>query len=36
MVVTEQVDAVRALGADPIKKLVAPRVYACLMVMPLS
>ena len=35
MVVTEQVDAVRALGADPIKKLVAPRVYACLMVMPL-
>jgi len=35
MTVTEQVDAVRALGADPIKKLVAPRVYACLVVMPL-
>ena len=35
MTVTEQVDAVRALGADPIKKLVTPRVYACLVVMPL-
>jgi phospholipid/cholesterol/gamma-HCH transport system permease protein len=35
MTVTEQVDAVRALGADPIKKLVVPRVYACLVVMPL-
>jgi phospholipid/cholesterol/gamma-HCH transport system permease protein len=35
MTVTEQVDAVRALGADPIKKLVVPRVYACLLVMPL-
>jgi phospholipid/cholesterol/gamma-HCH transport system permease protein len=35
MAVTEQVDAVRALGADPIKKLVVPRVYACLLVMPM-
>jgi phospholipid/cholesterol/gamma-HCH transport system permease protein len=35
MTVTEQVDAVRALGADPIKKLVVPRVYACLVVMPM-
>ena len=35
MTVTEQVDAVRALGADPIKKLVVPRVYACLIVMPM-
>jgi hypothetical protein len=35
MVVTEQVDAIRALGADPIKKLVAPRVFACVLVLPL-
>jgi phospholipid/cholesterol/gamma-HCH transport system permease protein len=35
MSVTEQVDAVRVLGADPIKKLVLPRVLAMLLVMPL-
>jgi phospholipid/cholesterol/gamma-HCH transport system permease protein len=35
MAVTEQIDAVRALGADPIRKLVVPRVLAILMVMPL-
>ncbi|MEY4583244.1 MAG: hypothetical protein RL701_7947 [Pseudomonadota bacterium] len=35
MSVTEQVDAVRVLGADPIKKLVVPRVLAMLLVMPL-
>lgn len=35
MVVTEQVDAIRALGADPIKKLVAPRVIACIIMLPL-
>ena len=35
MTVTEQLDAIRALGADPIKKLVVPRVYACLMVLPM-
>lgn len=35
MVVNEQVDAIRALGADPIKKLVAPRVIACIIALPL-
>jgi phospholipid/cholesterol/gamma-HCH transport system permease protein len=35
MNVTEQVDAVRVLGADPVKKLVVPRVLAMLLVMPL-
>ncbi len=35
MAVTEQVDAIRALGADPIKKLVAPRVIACMIALPL-
>ena len=28
MVVTEQIDAMRALGTDPMKKLVSPRVIA--------
>lgn len=35
MTVTEQVDAIRALGADPIRKLVVPRVVASVVVMPL-
>jgi phospholipid/cholesterol/gamma-HCH transport system permease protein len=35
MTVTEQVDAVRALGADPLKKLVLPRLLASIIVMPL-
>ncbi|MET0390927.1 MAG: ABC transporter permease [Polyangiales bacterium] len=35
MSVTEQIDAVRCLGADPVKKLVVPRVLAMLLVMPL-
>jgi phospholipid/cholesterol/gamma-HCH transport system permease protein len=35
MNVTEQVDAIRALGADPVKKLVVPRVLAMLLVLPL-
>jgi phospholipid/cholesterol/gamma-HCH transport system permease protein len=35
MSVTEQIDAVRALGADPVKKLVVPRVLAMLLVMPM-
>lgn len=35
MAVTEQVDAIRALGADPVKKLVAPRVLACIIGIPL-
>jgi len=28
MVVTEQIDAMRALGVDPMRKLVTPRLYA--------
>ncbi len=34
MNVTEQVDAIRALGADPHKKLVLPRVAAAMLVLP--
>jgi phospholipid/cholesterol/gamma-HCH transport system permease protein len=35
MAVTEQIDAIRALGADPIKKLVLPRVIASIIAMPI-
>ncbi|MFN3454271.1 MAG: MlaE family ABC transporter permease [Pseudobdellovibrio sp.] len=35
MVVTQQVDAIRALGTSPIKRIVIPRVLACLIVLPL-
>jgi phospholipid/cholesterol/gamma-HCH transport system permease protein len=35
MVVTEQVDAMRALGTDPIRKLVTPRVTAAVLVLPI-
>lgn len=35
MVVTEQVDAMRAMGTDPARKLVTPRVLATLIVLPL-
>lgn len=35
MVVTEQVDAMRALGTDPTRKLVTPRVLAMVMMLPL-
>jgi phospholipid/cholesterol/gamma-HCH transport system permease protein len=35
MVATEQVDAVRALGADPLKKLVMPRLVAAALVLPM-
>jgi phospholipid/cholesterol/gamma-HCH transport system permease protein len=35
MAVTEQIDAIRSLGADPIKKLVLPRVVAGMVVMPI-
>ncbi len=35
MSVTEQIDAIRALGADPIRKLVVPRVLAGTILMPL-
>ncbi|MFQ5583678.1 MAG: MlaE family ABC transporter permease [Calditrichia bacterium] len=33
MVLTEQMDALRAFGTDPIKRLVVPRVYASIMLM---
>jgi len=35
MTVTEQVDAIRLLGASPAKKLVFPRVFAALIMFPL-
>jgi phospholipid/cholesterol/gamma-HCH transport system permease protein len=35
MTVTEQIDAMRALGTDPVKKLVTPRLLATLVVLPL-
>ena len=34
MAVTEQVDAIRALGADPVKKLVMPKVVATFIMLP--
>jgi len=35
MLVTEQVDAMRAMGTDPTRKLVTPRVAATVVVLPL-
>src|ERR1700685_379464 len=35
MVVTEQVDAMRALGTDPIRKLMTPRVVAVVLTVPI-
>ena len=35
MAVTEQVDAMRAMGDNPIKRLVVPRMLACVIVLPL-
>ncbi len=35
MLVTEQVDALRAMGTDPMRKLVTPRVLATVLVLPL-
>jgi phospholipid/cholesterol/gamma-HCH transport system permease protein len=35
MLVTEQVDAMRAMGTDPSRKLVTPRVLAAVLVLPL-
>jgi phospholipid/cholesterol/gamma-HCH transport system permease protein len=35
MVVTEQIDAMRALGTDPIRKLMTPRVLATVFTLPL-
>jgi phospholipid/cholesterol/gamma-HCH transport system permease protein len=34
MTLTEQIDAMRSLGADPLVKLVAPRVLACTLMFP--
>jgi len=34
MNVTEQIDAIRSMGTDPIRHLVAPRVLACLLLTP--
>jgi len=35
MLVTEQVDAMRAMGTDPSRKLVTPRVFGTILVLPL-
>ena len=35
MHVTEQIDALRAMGCDPIRVLVVPRFLACLLLIPL-
>jgi len=35
MLVTEQVDAMRAMGTDPSRKLITPRVLATILVLPL-
>jgi phospholipid/cholesterol/gamma-HCH transport system permease protein len=35
MVVSQQIDAMRALGTDPYRKLVAPRLFALLISLPL-
>ena len=35
MVVTQQIDAIRALGTSPIKKIVIPRVVACFISVPI-
>jgi phospholipid/cholesterol/gamma-HCH transport system permease protein len=35
MAVTEQIDAIRSMGADPVRKLVVPRVAAAIVIMPL-
>ncbi len=34
MKVTEQIDALRSMGADPVKKLVAPKLLASLIMIP--
>ncbi len=35
MTVTQQIDAIRALGTSPLKRIVIPRVLACLITLPL-
>jgi len=34
MMVTDQINALRALGTDPVRKLVVPRVLACFLMAP--
>jgi phospholipid/cholesterol/gamma-HCH transport system permease protein len=35
MVVSQQIDAMRALGTSPVKKIIIPRVLACLIALPI-
>jgi phospholipid/cholesterol/gamma-HCH transport system permease protein len=35
MTVTQQIDAIRALGTSPIKKIVIPRVLGCVIAIPI-
>jgi phospholipid/cholesterol/gamma-HCH transport system permease protein len=35
MVVTDQINAMRAMGSDPLRKLVVPRLLACLIMVPI-
>jgi phospholipid/cholesterol/gamma-HCH transport system permease protein len=35
MKVTQQIDAIRALGTSPIKRIVIPRVLACMITLPI-
>ncbi len=35
MTVTQQIDAIRALGTSPIKRVVIPRILACMIAIPL-
>lgn len=35
MTVTQQIDAIRALGTSPVKKIVIPRVLGCLIAIPI-
>ncbi len=34
MTVTQQIDAIRALGTSPVKRIVVPRILACLIAIP--
>lgn len=35
MKVTQQIDAIRALGTSPVKKIVIPRLIACMITLPI-
>jgi phospholipid/cholesterol/gamma-HCH transport system permease protein len=35
MNVTQQIDAIRSLGTNPIKRIVIPRVFACMIALPI-